>query len=66
MEKLIFDPLLHAPPACVHSPCSFDKDGDAHYLIKWRDLPYDQCTWEADDFDVPDYNIHKAFYWDHR
>ncbi|XP_013871478.1 chromodomain-helicase-DNA-binding protein 5 [Austrofundulus limnaeus] len=45
---------------------SFDKDGDVHYLIKWRDLPYDQCTWEADDFDVPDYDIHKAFYWDHR
>ncbi|XP_012736801.1 chromodomain-helicase-DNA-binding protein 5 isoform X3 [Fundulus heteroclitus] len=45
---------------------SFDKDGDVHYLIKWRDLPYDQCTWEADDFDIPEYEIHKAFYWDHR
>ncbi|XP_038136795.1 chromodomain-helicase-DNA-binding protein 5 isoform X2 [Cyprinodon tularosa] len=45
---------------------SFDKDGDVHYLIKWRDLPYDQCTWEADDFDIPEYDIHKAFYWDHR
>ncbi|XP_067359440.1 chromodomain-helicase-DNA-binding protein 5 isoform X1 [Channa argus] len=45
---------------------SFDKDGDVHYLIKWRDLPYDQCTWEVDDFDVPEYDTHKAFYWDHR
>uniref|UniRef100_A0A3Q4H4F1 Chromodomain-helicase-DNA-binding protein 5-like n=1 Tax=Neolamprologus brichardi TaxID=32507 RepID=A0A3Q4H4F1_NEOBR len=45
---------------------SFDKDGDVHYLIKWRDLPYDQCTWEVDDFDVPDYESHKASYWDHR
>ncbi|KAF7662317.1 hypothetical protein LDENG_00238960 [Lucifuga dentata] len=45
---------------------SFDKDGDVHYLIKWRDLPYDQCTWEVDDFDVPDYDTNKAFYWDHR
>ena len=45
---------------------SFDKDGDVHYLIKWRDLPYDQCTWEGDDFDVPEYEIHKASYWDHR
>ncbi|XP_058487338.1 chromodomain-helicase-DNA-binding protein 5 isoform X2 [Solea solea] len=45
---------------------SFDKDGDVHYLIKWRDLPYDQCTWEVDDFDVPEYNSHKASYWDHR
>lgn len=45
---------------------SFDKDGDVHYLIKWRDMPYDQCTWEMDDFNIPDYNSHKASYWDHR
>uniref|UniRef100_A0A669C7C1 Chromodomain helicase DNA binding protein 5 n=1 Tax=Oreochromis niloticus TaxID=8128 RepID=A0A669C7C1_ORENI len=45
---------------------SFDKDGDVHYLIKWRDLPYDQCTWEVDDFDIPDYESHKPSYWDHR
>uniref|UniRef100_A0A1A8GQ38 Chromodomain helicase DNA binding protein 5 n=1 Tax=Nothobranchius korthausae TaxID=1143690 RepID=A0A1A8GQ38_9TELE len=45
---------------------SFDKDGDVHFLIKWRDLPYDQCTWEMDDFDVPEYEIHKSLYWDHR
>uniref|UniRef100_A0A4W6EF93 Chromodomain helicase DNA binding protein 5 n=1 Tax=Lates calcarifer TaxID=8187 RepID=A0A4W6EF93_LATCA len=45
---------------------SFDKDGDVHYLIKWRDLPYDQCTWEVDDFDIPEYDSHKACYWDHR
>uniref|UniRef100_A0A8C6PWA5 Chromodomain-helicase-DNA-binding protein 5-like n=1 Tax=Nothobranchius furzeri TaxID=105023 RepID=A0A8C6PWA5_NOTFU len=44
----------------------FDKDGDVHFLIKWRDLPYDQCTWEMDDFDVPEYEIHKSLYWDHR
>ncbi|MBN3306768.1 CHD5 protein, partial [Amia calva] len=45
---------------------SFDKKGDVHYLIKWRDLPYDQCTWEVDDFDVPEYNSFKRAYWDHR
>ncbi|KAI4892133.1 hypothetical protein NFI96_002195 [Prochilodus magdalenae] len=45
---------------------SFDKDGDVHYLIKWRDLPYDQCTWEVDEFDVPDYDNFKQAYWDHR
>nr|XP_033482552.1 chromodomain-helicase-DNA-binding protein 5 [Epinephelus lanceolatus] len=44
----------------------FDKDGDVHYMIKWRDLPYDQCTWEVDDFDVPEYDSHKSSYWDHR
>nr|XP_023646372.1 chromodomain-helicase-DNA-binding protein 5 isoform X1 [Paramormyrops kingsleyae] len=45
---------------------SFDKEGDVHYLIKWRDLPYDQCTWEVDDFDVPEYDRFKQSYWDHR
>ncbi|CAL8336918.1 unnamed protein product [Merluccius merluccius] len=45
---------------------SFDKDSDVHYLTKWRDLPYDQCTWELDDFDVPEYDSQKALYWDHR
>ncbi|XP_029631010.1 chromodomain-helicase-DNA-binding protein 5 isoform X9 [Salmo trutta] len=45
---------------------SYDKDGDVHYMIKWRDLPYDQCTWEVDDFDVPEYNHSKHSYWDHR
>ncbi|XP_056887186.1 chromodomain-helicase-DNA-binding protein 5 isoform X1 [Takifugu flavidus] len=45
---------------------SFDKDGDVHYLIKWRDMPYDQCTWEMDEFGIPDYERHKASYWDHR
>ncbi|XP_041946627.1 chromodomain-helicase-DNA-binding protein 5 isoform X2 [Alosa sapidissima] len=45
---------------------SFDKDGDLHYLIKWRDLPYDQCTWEVDDFDIPEYDNFKQSYWDHR
>lgn len=45
---------------------SFDKDGDVRYLIKWRDMPYDQCTWEVDDFDIPDYDSQKALYWDHR
>ncbi|XP_055724634.1 chromodomain-helicase-DNA-binding protein 5-like isoform X2 [Salvelinus fontinalis] len=45
---------------------SYDKDGDVHYMIKWRDLPYDQCTWEVDDFDVPEYHNAKHSYWDHR
>lgn len=46
--------------------CSFDKKGDVHYLIKWKDLPYDQCTWEIDDIDIPDYEPLKQAYWDHR
>nr|XP_033778251.1 chromodomain-helicase-DNA-binding protein 5 isoform X9 [Geotrypetes seraphini] len=45
---------------------SFDKKGDAHYLIKWKDLPYDQCTWEIDDINIPDYESLKQSYWNHR
>ncbi|XP_066991467.2 chromodomain-helicase-DNA-binding protein Mi-2 homolog isoform X1 [Anabrus simplex] len=25
------------------------RDGRSQYLVKWRDLPYDHCTWEEED-----------------
>ncbi|XP_071315591.1 chromodomain-helicase-DNA-binding protein 3 isoform X4 [Trachinotus anak] len=45
---------------------SVDKKGMYHYLVKWRDLTYDQCTWERDDLEIPDFAIYKANYWRHR
>ncbi|XP_072232882.1 chromodomain-helicase-DNA-binding protein 3 [Leuresthes tenuis] len=45
---------------------SVDKKGIYHYLVKWRDLTYDQCTWERDDMEIPDFAIYKASYWRHR
>ncbi|KAK7909646.1 hypothetical protein WMY93_014330 [Mugilogobius chulae] len=45
---------------------SVDKKNMYHYLVKWRDLTYDQCTWERDDMDIPDFEIYKAAYWRHR
>ncbi|XP_016889433.1 chromodomain-helicase-DNA-binding protein 3 [Cynoglossus semilaevis] len=45
---------------------SVDKKGTYHYLVKWRDLTYDQCTWERDDMDIPDFAIYRANYWRHR
>uniref|UniRef100_H3D637 Chromodomain helicase DNA binding protein 3 n=1 Tax=Tetraodon nigroviridis TaxID=99883 RepID=H3D637_TETNG len=45
---------------------SVDKKGICHYLVKWKDLTYDQCTWERDDMDVPDFAIYKKNYWKHR
>ncbi|XP_076016195.1 chromodomain-helicase-DNA-binding protein 3 isoform X6 [Genypterus blacodes] len=45
---------------------SMDKKGTYHYLVKWRDLTYDQCTWERDDMDIPDFSIYKTNYWRHR
>ncbi|XP_075884481.1 chromodomain-helicase-DNA-binding protein 3 isoform X5 [Nelusetta ayraudi] len=45
---------------------SMDKKGNYHYLVKWRDLTYDQCTWERDDMDIPDFAVYKTKYWRHR
>ncbi|XP_038586758.1 chromodomain-helicase-DNA-binding protein 3 isoform X4 [Micropterus salmoides] len=45
---------------------SVDKKGAYHYLVKWRDLTYDQCTWERDDLDIPDFAMYKGNYWRHR
>lgn len=45
---------------------SVDKKGNVHYLIKWRDLPYDQASWELEDADIQDYDMYKQSYWNHR
>ncbi|XP_069776242.1 chromodomain-helicase-DNA-binding protein 3 isoform X4 [Narcine bancroftii] len=45
---------------------SIDRRGNYHYLVKWRDLPYDQATWEEDELEVPDYDSVKVAYWNHR
>ncbi|XP_041444883.1 chromodomain-helicase-DNA-binding protein 3-like isoform X2 [Xenopus laevis] len=45
---------------------SVDKRGNYHYLVKWRDLSYDQSTWEEDAMKLPDYEYHKQMYWRHR
>uniref|UniRef100_A0A671MG42 Chromodomain-helicase-DNA-binding protein 4-like n=1 Tax=Sinocyclocheilus anshuiensis TaxID=1608454 RepID=A0A671MG42_9TELE len=45
---------------------SVDKKNNVHYLIKWRDLPYDQSAWESEDRDIPDYETYKQHYWNHR
>lgn len=46
--------------------CSVDKKGNVHYLIKWRDLPYDQASWESENVDIQDYDLYKQAYWNHR
>ncbi|XP_041963120.1 chromodomain-helicase-DNA-binding protein 4 isoform X2 [Alosa sapidissima] len=45
---------------------SVDKKGNVHYLIKWRDLPYDQSTWESEDMEIPEIDTFKQHYWNHR
>ncbi|XP_029298724.1 chromodomain-helicase-DNA-binding protein 4-like isoform X2 [Cottoperca gobio] len=45
---------------------SVDRKNNVHYLIKWRELAYDQATWEADDMDVPEFDTYKVQFWNHR
>ncbi|KAL2084909.1 hypothetical protein ACEWY4_020427 [Coilia grayii] len=45
---------------------SVDKKGNVHYLIKWRDLPYDQSTWESEEMEIPEFDTFKHHYWNHR
>ncbi|CAB4062385.1 CHD4 [Lepeophtheirus salmonis] len=42
------------------------KDGSVQYFIKWRDLPYIDCSWENEDFDLPDYTTYVQHYEDLR
>lgn len=62
------DTYYFSPPAPSpgFSPHSVDKKGNYHYLVKWRDLPYDQSTWEEDEMNIPEYEDHKQSYWRHR
>ncbi|XP_061091980.1 chromodomain-helicase-DNA-binding protein 4 isoform X3 [Conger conger] len=45
---------------------SVDKKSNVHYLIKWRDLPYDQASWESEDMELQEYDVYKQHYWNHR
>uniref|UniRef100_A0A4W5NAR0 Uncharacterized protein n=1 Tax=Hucho hucho TaxID=62062 RepID=A0A4W5NAR0_9TELE len=45
---------------------SVDKKNNVHYLIKWRDLAYDQASWESEEIDIPEYDQYKQTYWNHR
>ena len=36
------------------------------YLVKWKELVYEQATWERDDMDIPQYEEAVIKYWIHR
>ena len=42
------------------------KDGSVQYFIKWRDLPYADCSWEDEDMDIPDLQTYIQYYDDLR
>lgn len=42
------------------------RDGRTLYYIKWRELPYDTCTWEDDEDEIPGMKAAIEFYHDHR
>lgn len=66
LRKHVTPAEAEADGSVCASTHSVDKKGNYHYLVKWRDLTYDQCTWERDDMEIPDFAIYKANYWRHR
>ncbi|XP_074103378.1 chromodomain-helicase-DNA-binding protein Mi-2 homolog isoform X3 [Cotesia typhae] len=42
------------------------RDGRATYLVKWRDLGYDQATWEDENADIPGFKQSIDYYSDLR
>ena len=42
------------------------RDDKTYYLVKWRDLPYDQAIWQAEDSDIPDFQKYIDEYYDLR
>ncbi|XP_068214865.1 chromodomain-helicase-DNA-binding protein Mi-2 homolog isoform X13 [Palaemon carinicauda] len=42
------------------------RDGTIQYLVKWRDLAYDQATWEDEDEDITGLKTAVEFYHDLR
>ncbi|GBP65125.1 Chromodomain-helicase-DNA-binding protein Mi-2 homolog [Eumeta japonica] len=42
------------------------RDGTTYYLVKWRDLSYDQATWEAEHEDIPGLKPTIEYYQDMR
>ncbi|XP_057326451.1 chromodomain-helicase-DNA-binding protein Mi-2 homolog isoform X2 [Microplitis mediator] len=42
------------------------RDGRATYLVKWRDLGYDQATWEDENADIPGFKQAIDYYLDLR
>lgn len=42
------------------------RDGTTYYLVKWRDLSYDQSTWESENEDIPGLKSVIEYYQDMR
>ncbi|XP_014681188.1 PREDICTED: chromodomain-helicase-DNA-binding protein 5-like [Priapulus caudatus] len=42
------------------------RSGVTYYLVKWKDLPYDQATWESEDVDIHGFKKSVDQYWEIR
>lgn len=42
------------------------RDGRNEYLVKWRELPYDQSTWEDESVEYVGFKSSVDYYWDLR
>ena len=39
------------------------RDGRIQYLVKWRDLPYEQSTWEDEHAEIAGLKKAAEYYW---
>ncbi len=42
------------------------RNGTVQYFIKWRELPYQDCSWEDEDMEIPDFQQYIQDYEDLR
>lgn len=69
LEKTFYRNGVRPQYLQVHRILNYKKTnrGDEWYLIKWRDLPYDQATWELDGGEITvqirDWKKHVDSYW---
>lgn len=42
------------------------RDGRTLYMVKWRELSYDQCTWEEESDEIPGLKVAIEYYMDLR
>uniref|UniRef100_A0A914Z7L4 Chromo domain-containing protein n=1 Tax=Panagrolaimus superbus TaxID=310955 RepID=A0A914Z7L4_9BILA len=59
-----FDP--ETPPEVDDGSNEDVQTGQYDYLVKWKELMYDQATWERDDQEIPGYEEQIFKYWLHR
>ena len=70
-EKQYYENGVKPQWLCIHRIVNYQKTDDGEwYMVKWRDLEYDQASWELDGGpiakQIDDWNKNKEIYWSFR